>query len=130
MKCKHGCIVEDVVKLKTKRNLKCSISLKMAFEAAEDGDFSECRRSRTLQFNELFSTIGMKIENKYTQGVGDRDIACALYVASSCFSVDEPKAGETKDYVWGDRDTERKECCNIIRWVPEWMRILRMAGWK
>lgn len=130
MRCKDGHIVEDTAMLVTKRGLKCSISANAALEAAEEMNLTYNDNTRTLSFEGLVSTVSSKVESECMRDVEDREIACALYVASSWFSTDGPRADEGKDFVWGNRRIETKDNSEIVQWLPKTMGVLYMAGWR
>lgn len=130
MRCKDGHIVEDTAMLVTKRGLKCSISANAALEAAEEVNLTYNDNTRTLSFEGLVSTVSSKVESECMRDVEDREIACALYVASSWFSTDGPRADEGKDFVWGNRHIETKDNSEIVQWLPKTMGVLHMAGWR
>lgn len=130
MRCKDGHIVEDTAMLVTKRGLKCSISANAALEAAEEVNLTYNDNIRTLTFEGLVSTVSSKVESECMRDVEDREIACAVYVASSWFSTDGPRADEGKDFVWGNRHIETKDNSEIVQWLPKTMGVLHMAGWR
>lgn len=130
LRCRDGRIVVETCVLTSKRSLKAKLSSSVALEAAAERDFGDWTESKKLTYEGLVAEIGSKVEPKVVGCCTDRDIACALYIASSWFSSEGPRAGQIQNYVWGNRHIEMEENSEVIEWKPKSMGVLYMAGWK
>lgn len=120
-------MVVDTTVLTFGRTIGASISMEPALELAQEETVTEAL-GEIVCFNGVKALVGAKVVPEALRGITDDEVARALYISSSWFSIKGPKALPGRDCAWGNRDIRRPEA-EVVEWIPT-TRELMMSGWK
>lgn len=130
LRCKHGHMVLGTAVLSFDRLLGSAVEKDAILHMAGKAKVSNYASEITVDFDQVVAFLSSTLPSHVLRDLTTNEVVRALYIASSWFSNEGPRARKGKDIVWGNRTAKTIQNCEVVDWIPMWKRELYMAGWR